>query len=111
MAYLHLMEMARIAEQLQKWVNERDGLSAVPMVCVAWSPDSSAAITIGDVTVYCSENSPELSFDACRAEFLTDLLEHMPFWREAKEFGIGEYGPEKMDEWYAPEVLPPPADT
>jgi hypothetical protein len=76
-------ELMMVAESLQKWVDRTNTGDERLHVCVSITPDSADAISIGDVTVYCSESQTDLSFEACRIEFLKHVHGLFGFWHEA----------------------------
>lgn len=73
-------QAAEVVEQLQKWIEDRDGLSTTPIAHLIWST-SDLEINIGAVTVWCSDEDDEsdMTFEFCRKRFLDDMRNILPF--------------------------------
>lgn len=77
----------RIVRQLQAWIQDRDGLSGIPVAHLQWAAGArpgSLAIHIGDICLWTSERDgdDEFTFEYCRDEFLAEIESYRPFLDE-----------------------------
>lgn len=73
----------RIVEQLQEWLEDRDGLSAIPVAHFVYYGSflGNVDIAIGNTTVFSTEADSEenMTFEACRDNWLEEIESFWPF--------------------------------
>jgi len=78
-----LERACRVVEQLQEWIEDRDGLSIVPQASLECSVGGlgTLRVWIGNVIVWDSDDSgiDELTFVSCRDVWLEELSAYSPF--------------------------------
>jgi hypothetical protein len=79
-----------IVENLQDWIEDRDGLSTVPHAWVTYTPAYEIAIGVGEAIVwttecgYCNgQDDTSLSYRGCKLAFLSTITDLKPFFSEA----------------------------
>ncbi len=85
MVELEVVHAMQIVRQLQEWINDRDGLSEIPVAHFTWSLDT-LEICIGDVLVYSDQEPPSdgMSYQSCKEEWLNHVRSLLPFVEECK---------------------------
>lgn len=83
--FVQCRQAAKVVGELQEWI-ENHPLASTPIAHFFWST-TYLEIEIGDIPVWNSEENTdaELTFEFCRAIYLEELSDLLPFFEEASE--------------------------
>lgn len=81
-----LERASEVVDQLQQWINERDGLDRVPHANLTYSA-YSLSVSIGDECVWTDheDDLDELTVDLLKTRFLESIESLLPFLGAAKK--------------------------
>jgi hypothetical protein len=83
--YYRVSMLSDVCQRLDLWIEEHEGLSSVPQATFSYAPNGAESISIGGLTVWCSEDIGTPTFKWCRNEFLRHVKSYQPFWAEAAD--------------------------